>query len=196
VGGRGECPECPECPFPALSPSLLLAVLLASPAAAQGRRRGGARTDPVDIRQIGSEYEVYEDAHLVIGGDVNGSCDTVLRAAQQGVLRPTRETYTQSEGCEEAGFSVADSETLPEPGGPPVSTVLAAPLLGGAVLSLCVRRGSGSVRRARVSPHGRGRGSSRAQIGPGLPGRRTAAPGSRRLGVRRHRKISGRISKA
>ena len=105
-------------------------------------------------------YNVYKDGYPIIGGDGNGSSDTVLQAAQQGVLRPTREIYTQIEVCEEAGFSVAGSETLSETGGPPVSTVLAAPLLGGAVLSLCVRRGSGSVRRVRISPDRRPGGVS------------------------------------
>ena len=127
-----------EALFPALLASLLVAVLLASPAAAQGLPEG----DPVYTSQEGSGYEVYEDGSLIIGGDVLGSCDTVLQSIQQGPLKPSRETYTQVEICEEAGFSVPGSESLPETGGPPLPIIAALGLLllGGALCSLGVRR--------------------------------------------------------
>jgi hypothetical protein len=116
--------------------SLLAAVLLAPTASAQGLPEG----EPIYTTQRGQGYEVYADGSLNIGGDVLGSCDTVLQSVRQGPLEPTRETYMQIEACEEAGFQVPGSESLPETGGPPVLAALAVLLAGGAILSLGVRR--------------------------------------------------------
>ena len=70
-----------------------------------------------------------------------GSCDTVLQSVRQGPLKPTRETYTQIEVCEEMGFPVPGSESLPETGGPPLLIIATLGLLlGGALRSLGVRR--------------------------------------------------------
>jgi len=56
-------------------------------------------------------------------------------------LKPTQETYTQIEVCEEVGFSVPGSESLPETGGPPLLIIATLGLLlGGASCSLGVRR--------------------------------------------------------
>lgn len=100
---------------------LAAAVILASPAAAQG-----PEGEPVYTSREGSGYEVYEDGTLIIGGDVNSSCDTVLESVLRGPLEPTRETYMQIKACEEAGFRVPGSESLPETGGPslPIATAL------------------------------------------------------------------------
>ena len=70
-----------------------------------------------------------------------GSRGTVLQSVRQGPLKPTRETYTQTEVCEEADFSVPGSESLPETGGPPLLIIATLGLLlGGALCSLGLRR--------------------------------------------------------
>ena len=104
-----------EALLPALLASLLAAVLLAPAAAAQGLPEG----EPIYTTQRGQGYEVYADGSLNIGGDVLGSCDTVLQEVQQTRAEPTREIYMQIEVCEDAGFPVPGSESLPETGGHP-----------------------------------------------------------------------------
>ncbi len=119
----------------AFSLALLLAAsitLLVPPAAAQESPKG----EPVYTSREGPGYEVYADGSLDIGGDVLGSCDTVLEAIQRGPLEPTRETYRQVQVCEEAGFRVPGSEFLPETGGPSLPVVAAL----GLVLSCALCR--------------------------------------------------------
>ena len=111
-------------------------MLLAPTASAQGLPEG----EPIYTSQQGSGYEVYEDGTLITGGDVLGSCDKVLQEVQQTGAKPTRGILREVEICEEAGFSVPGSESLPETGGPPVAATLAALLLVGAILLLGVRR--------------------------------------------------------
>lgn len=115
----------------AILPSLLAAALFAPPAAAQG-----SPGDLVYKTQEGSGYELYEDGTLIIGGDMNGSCDTVLQEVRQTGAKPDREILRQVEICEEAGFHVPGSESLPETSGPPLLIVAALGLLVGCPLLL------------------------------------------------------------
>lgn len=119
--------------------SLLVAVLLASPAVAvaQGLPKG----DPAYTSQEGLGYEVYEDGTLIIGGDVLGSCDTVLQEVQQTGAKPTQEILRQVEVCTEAGFPPPGSESLPETSGPPLLIIATLGLLlSGALCFRGIRR--------------------------------------------------------
>ena len=116
----------------------LAATLFASPSVAQD---GSTEESEIVLRAGQGYYEVYEDGSLNIGGDVLGSCDTVLESVLEGPLEPSRENYRQVRICEEAGFRVPGSESLPETGGPPPPVLAAALLiLGGALYSYGVRR--------------------------------------------------------
>ena len=111
-------------------------MLLAPTASAQG-----PEGEPIyKTRGGGQGFELYADGTLIIGGDVVGSCEALVREARPKPVNPDREFLRQIEACEEAGFSVPGSESLPETGGPPVLAALAVSLAGGAILSLGVRR--------------------------------------------------------
>ena len=122
--------------FPALLASLLVAVLLAPAAPAQG-----PEGEPIyKTRGGGQGFELYADGTLIIGGDVVGSCEALVREARPKPVEPDREFLRQTEACEDAGFPVPGSGSLPKTGGPPVLTALAVLIAGGAILSLGVRR--------------------------------------------------------
>ena len=127
-----------------LSLILLLLVLgwafLTSPAAAQG-----SKGEPIYKSQEGAGYKVYADGSLNIGGDVQGSCDTVLQEVQQTGAKPPREIYRQVEACEDAGFSVPGSESLPETGGPSLPIVAALGLILSCALYRLGTRGPGPL---------------------------------------------------
>ena len=82
---------------------------------------------------------MYEDG-TIIGGDVQGSRDMVLQEVQQTGAKPPREIYRQVEACEEAGFSVPGSESLPETGGPSLPVVAAPGLILSCALCRLVAR--------------------------------------------------------
>lgn len=117
--------------------AVLVAVLAASPAAAQG----SSEDEPIYETRKGSGFELYEDGTLIIGGDVAGSCDTVLETFRLTDERPPRDVYKQVEACEEFGFRVPGSESLPETGGPSLPVLAALGLvLSCALCGLAVRR--------------------------------------------------------
>ncbi len=111
-------------------------MLLAPTASAQGLPEG----EPIYKTRGGQGFELYADGTLIIGGDVVGSYEALVREARPKPVKPDREFLRQIEACEEAGFPVPGSESLPETGGPPVLTALAVLIAGGAILSLGVRR--------------------------------------------------------
>ena len=114
--------------LPALLASLLVAALLASPATAQG-----PEGEPIYESQEGFGFELYADGTLVTGGDVVGSCEALVREAQPKPLEPEQDFYRellrQVQACEEAGFRVPGSESLPEAGGPSLPVVAALGLI-------------------------------------------------------------------
>ena len=111
--------------FIALAPSLIAVTLLAAPAAAQG-----SEDEPIYSTKKGPGYELYADGSIVVGGDVASSCDTVLESfLETNEEDPPRDTYRQVAICEEFGFEVPGSESLPETGGPPLPVVAALGLV-------------------------------------------------------------------
>ena len=116
--------------------SMLAVLLFASPTTAQG-----PEGEPIYKTREGQGFELYADGTLIIGGDVVGSCEALVREARPKPLKPTRDLLRQAEACEEAGFRVPGSDALPDTGGPPLLIVAGALLLGTCVLgSLGVRR--------------------------------------------------------
>lgn len=97
-----------------------MAVLLATPAATQG-----PEGEPIYKTREGQGFELFADGTLIIGGDVVGSCETLVREARPKPVKPDREFLRQIEACEEAGFRVPGSEYLPETGGPSLPMVAA-----------------------------------------------------------------------
>ena len=131
MGGGGARKE----RLSALLTSLVVAVLLASPAAAQG-----PEGEPIYETQVGQGFELYADGTLIIGGDVVGSCEALVREARPKPVKPTRDLLRQVEACEEAGLRVPGSESLPETGGPSLPVVAALGLTLGCALCLLATR--------------------------------------------------------
>jgi len=115
--------------LPVLLAYLLVAALLAPPAAAQG-----PEGEPIHKTREGQGFELYADGTLIIGGDVVGSCEALVREARPKPVKPGRELLRQVEACEEAGFPVPGSESLPETGGPILPIFAALGLILGCVL--------------------------------------------------------------
>ena len=106
--------------LPALLTSLLLAAVLAAPAVAQL-----PEGEPIYETRRGQGFELYANGSITIGGDVNGSCEALVREARPKPVEPDRELLSWIEACEEAGFSVPGSESFPETGGPSLPIVAA-----------------------------------------------------------------------
>ncbi len=73
-----------------------------------------------------------------------GSCDTLLESfLETDEKNPPRDTYRSVEICEEFGFEVPGSESLPETGGPSLPVVAAMGLiLACALFRIGTRRSS------------------------------------------------------
>ena len=134
MGGGGARKE----RLSALLTSLVVAVFLASPAAAQGPE--GEPIYKTQETQEGQGFELYADGTLIIGGDVVGSCEALVREARPKPVKPTRDLLRQVEACEEAGLRVPGSESLPETGGPSLPVVAALGLTLGCALCLLATR--------------------------------------------------------
>ena len=141
MSGRGARKNFPPTLLTLLLVALPVTVLLAPPAAAQGPEGEPIYESPEGSVREGSGFELYADGSLNIGGDVLGSCETVLETFRRTGERPTRDTYRQVEACEEFGFQVPGSESLPETGGPslPVVATLGS-ILACALCLLATRR--------------------------------------------------------
>ena len=87
--------------LPALLASLLVAALLASPAAAQGPEDG-----PIYKSQEGPGHELYANGSIIVVGDAASSCEALVREARSKPVEPGPALLMQVEACEEAGFSV------------------------------------------------------------------------------------------
>ena len=109
--------------LPALLAYLLVAALLASPAAAQG-----PEGEPIYTSPEGSRFELYADGSIVTG-DVLGGCEALVRDAYPKPVEPDPELLRQIEACEEFGFEVPGSESLPETGGPLLPVIAALGLI-------------------------------------------------------------------